>query len=102
MLVDDGLVKLEKVGSVNLYWSFTSDQSVTLNRALKKHEQELQELKRSNLELQRIVDQESVDRVDSVEYFHFPWGLMECCDLNNSRQNSEILELNQSCFFEIF
>ncbi|KAG0147220.1 hypothetical protein CROQUDRAFT_656324 [Cronartium quercuum f. sp. fusiforme G11] len=66
-LVDDGLVKLEKVGSVNLYWSFTSEQAVSINRAIKKQDQELQILKASVLNLERTVELESVDREDTLE-----------------------------------
>ncbi|KAH9812225.1 meiotic nuclear division protein 1 [Melampsora americana] len=66
-LVDDGLVKLEKVGSINLYWSFTSEQSVTINQAIQKQNEEIEKLNSSKSELEHSIKLEKVDRVESVE-----------------------------------
>lgn len=80
-LVDDGLVKLEKVGSINLYWSFTSEQSVTINKAIKKQNEEFEKLKVQKSELEHAIDLEKVDRVESVER---QVGLQDLLELKTS------------------
>ncbi|CAH7670132.1 Mnd1 family-domain-containing protein [Phakopsora pachyrhizi] len=66
-LIDDDLIRSEKIGTTNIIWSFRSDQS---NKALKDFEKlktEVKALRCSNSEFDQIVSRLESDRSKSDE-----------------------------------
>jgi hypothetical protein len=65
-LIDDGLVHVEKVGTVNLFWSFSSEASLATSRALTKLRTERDRLESENAELQKALQKSAADRLVNV------------------------------------
>ncbi|KAA1138883.1 hypothetical protein PGTUg99_027295 [Puccinia graminis f. sp. tritici] len=66
-LVDDGMVHVEKVGTVNLFWSFSSEASLATSRALTGLKSERDRLEKERGELQTALDKSAADRLASEE-----------------------------------
>ncbi|PLW06218.1 hypothetical protein PCANC_26266 [Puccinia coronata f. sp. avenae] len=66
-LIDDGLVHVEKVGTVNLFWSFSSEASLATSRALTKLRTERDRLESENAELQKALQKSAADRLVNEE-----------------------------------
>ena len=74
ILISDDLVKCEKIGSGNFYWSFLSDTLMQLQKRSKMHEQSIPGLEKLLCKLEADVGQESLLREDSEErFFMFYW-----------------------------
>ncbi|PLW43150.1 hypothetical protein PCASD_08044 [Puccinia coronata f. sp. avenae] len=66
-LIDDGLVHVEKVGTVNLFWSFSSEASLATSRALTQLRTERDRLESENAELQKALQKSAADRLVNEE-----------------------------------
>ncbi|OAV88189.1 hypothetical protein PTTG_00686 [Puccinia triticina 1-1 BBBD Race 1] len=66
-LVDDGLVHVEKVGTVNLFWSFSSEASLATSRALAGLKAERDRLEEERRVLQSALEKAAADRAANEE-----------------------------------
>ncbi|KAL7338916.1 meiotic nuclear division protein 1 [Rhodotorula toruloides] len=66
-LVDDSLVKFEKIGSMAFYWSFPSDLAAAQRKQLSTLEQSIKTLKRQHQDLGQDVVKEEADREETAE-----------------------------------
>lgn len=62
-LVDDGMIHIEKVGTVNLYWSFASESSLAISRALQALRSERHQLEQERCSLQMALEKSAADRL---------------------------------------
>lgn len=65
-LVDDGMVHIEKVGTVNLFWSFSSESSLATSRALVALRAERDRLEKERSLLQNALEKSVADRLANV------------------------------------
>ncbi|KAI8452081.1 meiotic nuclear division protein 1 [Phakopsora pachyrhizi] len=66
-LIDDDLIRSEKIGTTNIIWSFRSDQSNKTLKDFEKLKTEVKALRCSNSELDQIVSRLESDRSKSDE-----------------------------------
>ncbi|PRQ75144.1 Meiotic nuclear division protein 1 [Rhodotorula toruloides] len=66
-LVDDSLVKFEKIGSMSFYWSFPSDLAAAQRKQLSNLEQSIKTLKRQHQDLGQDVVKEEAEREETAE-----------------------------------
>jgi len=66
-LVDDGMVHMEKVGTVNLFWSFSSESSLATTRALVALKGERDRLEKERGLLQSALEKSAADRLANEE-----------------------------------
>ncbi|KAI8461733.1 meiotic nuclear division protein 1 [Phakopsora pachyrhizi] len=66
-LIDDDLIRSEKIGTTNIIWSFRSDQSNKTLKDFEKLKTEVKALRCSNSELDQIVSRLELDRSKSDE-----------------------------------
>ncbi|KAI8461851.1 Mnd1 family-domain-containing protein [Phakopsora pachyrhizi] len=66
-LIDDDLIRSEKIGTTNIIWSFRSDQSNKTLKDFEKLKTEVEALRSSNLELDQLVSRLEFDRSKSDE-----------------------------------
>ncbi|KAI7956520.1 hypothetical protein MJO28_003615 [Puccinia striiformis f. sp. tritici] len=66
-LVDDGMVHIEKVGTINLFWSFSSESSLATSRALDTLRSEKERLEKERIELQSQLEKSAADRSANEE-----------------------------------
>ncbi|KAL6764781.1 putative MND1 domain-containing protein [Haematococcus lacustris] len=65
-LTDDDLVRVEKIGASNFYWSFPSDASVKVINELSKAESELEAVRKRKREVAASLEQEKKGRQDTA------------------------------------
>ncbi|KAH9440822.1 hypothetical protein Pst134EA_033000 [Puccinia striiformis f. sp. tritici] len=66
-LVDDGMVHIEKVGTINLFWSFSSESSLATSRALDTLRAEKERLEKERIDLQSQLEKSAADRSANEE-----------------------------------
>jgi hypothetical protein len=64
-VTDDNLIRVEKIGSGNWYWSFLSDEKITEEQALEKALAEKEKAAATVEELQQKVDEAGAEREDN-------------------------------------
>lgn len=65
-LVDDDLVRFEKIGASNYYWSFPSEASLRLENEAKKAATDLALLQKRKVELAARISEQKQGKEDSV------------------------------------
>jgi hypothetical protein len=63
-ITDDNLIRVEKIGSGNWYWSFLSDEKIRKEQALEKALAEKEKASTTVEELQRKIDEADAERKD--------------------------------------
>lgn len=66
VLIDNSLVKSEKIGSGNYYWCFPSDSRVAVQARIEKLTKTVQDLTKEQQELELQIGIEETKRIDSV------------------------------------
>jgi chromosome segregation ATPase len=66
-LADENLIRVEKIGSGNWYWCFTSDAKKTKENVLKELKTEEGKLKASIISITEQIDEETAQREDDDE-----------------------------------
>jgi Mnd1 HTH domain len=64
-ITDDNLIRVEKIGSGNWYWSFLSDEKIRKEQALEKALTDKEKVAAIVMELQLKVDDAGAERVDN-------------------------------------
>lgn len=67
MLVADGEIQMEKIGTSNYFWSFPSTLKITRQNKLEKFTNELEEVEQELLKVEERITKESELRVESAE-----------------------------------
>ncbi|MBW0532195.1 hypothetical protein O181_071910 [Austropuccinia psidii MF-1] len=66
-LVDDGLVQTEKIGTINVYWSFPSQSSKTISKAIDALSAEYNAVNETTEEIKANLESAAKDRQANVE-----------------------------------
>lgn len=67
-LSDEGLIRVEKIGSGNWYWAFVSDAKNGKEKVLNDLRKEEEKLKKSVAEVDEMIKEEETKREDDVDY----------------------------------